>query len=150
PGCSEGGTCSATTPLMSVLDVPYGDLQGTITMNGGPLPPTYTDYTGGSFYLIAKDTGVSHYIGAFRYNYQNPGTYVLASNTYSARLITGVYDLVYGRNCSDTSDCLNNVDSTLGPMVNGWRRLQSNVVIGPGLNILNIDVPYTNVTGTIT
>src|SRR5439155_22912412 len=150
PSCVAGGTCSATTPLTSTLDVPYGDLQGTMTLNGGALPATYTDYTGADFYLIAKDTGVRHYIGGFRYNYQSPGNYVLAGNTYSARLVTGIYDLVYSRNCSPTTSCFDNVDASLGPMVNGYRLLVTNVVIGPGMNKLNIDVPETNLTGTMT
>ncbi|HZS36116.1 MAG TPA: hypothetical protein VFF06_04790 [Polyangia bacterium] len=150
PSCVAGGTCSGTTPLLSTIDVPYGDLQGTMTLAGAALPASYTDYTGGDFYLIAKDTGVRHYIGGFRYNYQAPGNYVLASNTYSARLVTGVYDLVYSRNCSPTTSCFDNVDSSLGPMVNGYRRLMTNVVIGPGLNQLNIDVPETNLSGTMT
>src|SRR6266700_1158354 len=61
------------------IDVPLTNVTGAMTLNGAPLPPTYSDYTGGDFYLIAKDTKVSHYIGGFRYNYQSPGSYVLAS-----------------------------------------------------------------------
>src|SRR5439155_625214 len=109
-----------------------------------------TDYTGADFYLIAKDTGIRHYIGGFRYNYQSPGNYVLASNTYSARLIPGNYDLVYSRNCSPTTSCFNNVDASLGPMVNGYRLLAANVAISGANQTLNIDVPVSNLMGDMT
>src|SRR5438128_1854668 len=102
------------------IDVPDSNLMGDMTLSGGPLPPTYTDYSGGDFYLIARDSAVSHYVGGFRYNYQSPGSYVLAGSTYSSRVVPGAYDLVYARNCSATTACFNNVDASLGPMVNGY------------------------------
>src|SRR5207245_393273 len=132
------------------IDVPETNLTGTMTLNGGALPATYTDYTGADFYLIAKDTGIRHYIGGFRYNYQSPGNYVLASNTYSARLLPGNYDLVYSRNCSPTTGCFNNVDASLGPMVNGYRVLTANLTISGANQTLNIDVPVSNLMGDMT
>jgi hypothetical protein len=107
------------------LDVPKVDLTGTITMNGGPLPAQFTDYTGGDLYLVARDTAVPHYIGGFRYNYQSSGVYVLAGDSYAGRVLPGTYDLVYRRNCGPkpSDSCYNKVDSGLGPMVNGYRVL---------------------------
>jgi hypothetical protein len=150
PGCAGSATCSSTTPLASTFDLPWGAVEGTMTMSGGPLPATHSDYTGGSFYLVAKDTGVRHLIATFRYTWQSGSTYVLASSSYSARVVTGLYDLVYARACAPPQTCDARVDGSLGAQVNGYRVLRSDVVIGPGRNLLTLDVPTTNLSGTMT
>jgi hypothetical protein len=134
------------------IDVPIGNVSGNFTVGGNPLPPTYTDYGETDFYLKARDTGLLHYIGDIFYQY-NGGSppYALFSGSYTARLVPGTYDLIYSRGCSaSSSSCSVKFDSTLGPFANGYRVLQSGVVIASGNQTLDIDVPTRNVSGNFT
>ena len=143
-GACAGGSCATTTPWSSTIDVSWGDVTGSFKLNGGAMPPTNVESTGASLYLRSQDTQVMHYIGS--YYYSGTGPYTLAKSNYAARVIVGLYDVIYARSCGIGSTCY--VDTPVGAQANGYRVLRTGLVIGTGLNVVDIDIPTTNVSGT--
>ncbi|MBK9259650.1 MAG: hypothetical protein IPM54_07390 [Polyangiaceae bacterium] len=127
------------------IDLPNATVSGTITLGGQPLPPM-SYYSGATFYLKAKDTGALHSVAYFNYS---GGNYSLNGPTWTASILPGNYELWYRKNWDSS---YNTVTSTSvgDPNPNGMRMLSANVVLAPGANTLDIDVPVATVTGTIT
>jgi hypothetical protein len=127
------------------IDVPKATVSGTITLGGGPLP-AQSSYGGATFYLKAKDTGAMHSVASFNYTGAN---YTLYGPTWTSSLLPGNYELWYRKNWDST---YNTVSSTsMGdPNPNGMRIIDANVTIAPGSNVLDINVPVSGLSGTIT
>ncbi|MFO0605465.1 MAG: hypothetical protein U0324_19950 [Polyangiales bacterium] len=154
-GCSAGGACGATTPLGAGINLLTARVRGTVTLNGAALPRTLTpaqvpSSNVSNLYLVAQDTGARHTIG---YVYYPSGTtsYALVTNgdRVDANVPPGVYDLLFNHNVYTSSPTTASRQPT-DPFPSGERLLRTNVVIGPGTNALNVDIPTTRVTGSIT
>jgi EGF-like domain len=130
------------------LDIPVATISGTITLGGQPLPSTNTDYDGADIYLVAKDTGAAHHIGGYRYSYSG-GAYVLTSDYYGGKVLAGTYDVHYRRYWDRQYDTASRTTSDK-THVAGHRTLAQNVVIASGAQTLDLDIPVTAVSGTIT
>ena len=131
------------------LDIPVSTISGSITLAGAALPPTNTDYDGADIYLVAKDTGAAHYIGGYSYQYASSGNYTLRTGTYGGKVLAGTYDVLYRRYWDSTYDTVSR--TTPGAThVAGYRYLKRDVVIAPGANTLDLDIPVSTVNGSIT
>jgi len=98
---------------------------GSVTLDGGALPPTQPGSDGDvTFYLRARDTGARHSLGYLRYRYTAPGVYALyaSDGELDARFLPGAYDLLYYRNYSSSND-YTYTDDPDDPYVNGYRVL---------------------------
>src|SRR5690606_19896366 len=137
PDC-PGDTCSAITPWSSAFDIPSGTVSGAVTLDGAPLPAMQASaYLGdATLYAIARDTGTRHVLGYIDYEYSSSG-YVLRpqSRTLDARLVPGVYDLLYRRYQSSSSAYGSSTGRARAadPFPAGDRMLGA-VVVGPGAN----------------
>ena len=131
------------------LDIPVARITGKMTMGGQALPAKNGNYDGAAFYLKAKDTGAAHYLAGFSYRYVSSGNYALRSDTYDSKLIPGTYDLLYRRKWDSTYNTVT-ITSGTSSQLNGYRILQSNVVIKPGSQTLNFDIPVARLTGKMT
>ncbi len=137
------------------LDIAVTTVTGTITLNGGLLPLTTDNYENGVIWARATDTGKLHRLRLI--DWTSNGSYPnytrsAASNTIDTTLIPGTYDILYQRAYQSSGDYVEErVQSpTADPVVNGYRVLQSGVVIAGAAQTLNVDIGATTVTGTIT
>ena len=82
-------------------------ITGSVTLDGAPLPATQAIAHLGdaTFYAVARDTGTRHVLGYVDYEYSG-GVYALRadSRTLDARLVPGVYDILYRRLHSASDD----------------------------------------------
>jgi hypothetical protein len=119
-----------STALTLNVDVPMTTVSGTITVNGAQVPST-----SGIGRLILQNSTTSWPLTATT---SDPFSSTPAG-AYSTTAIPGTYDLYYKV-------------ITVGPGVpsNASVKLQSGVVISGSAQTLNIDIPATTVTGTIT
>ena len=154
PDC-PGDTCSATTPWSSAFDIPTGTVSGTVTLGGAPLPATQAsaDLGDATLYAIARDTGTRHLLGYIDYQYSSSG-YVLRedSRTLDARLVPGVYDILYRRFQSSSDDYGSSTGSArvADPFPAGDRILRQGVVVTAGATSLDIDIPSVALGGPVT
>ncbi len=155
PGATCGGSASCTTvsPWQSGIDFSLAVLEGDVTMNGGAMPATSQSSTSLDFYLIDRTTGALQHIGGPRWS-SSPFPYPLQAGSahYTATVLPGVYDLLYRRGFNTTTASgttyvysTNDADT----VAYGEQLIARNVVIGPGHNLRNIDVPLTTLTGAI-
>ena len=127
------------------IDVPTATVNGAITLNGQALP-AQSFYGGATFYLKAKDTGAMHSVASYSYSGAN---YTLYGPTWTASMIPGNYELWYRKNWDSQYNTVSTT-SMGDPNPNGMRMLNGNVTLASGANTLNIDVPYSTVSGAIT
>ncbi len=142
------GGCSPQTPFGGDLDIPVSTVVGGITLGGGALPGTNTDYDGADIYLVAKDTGAAHHVGGYRYSYSG-GSYVLTPNYYGGKVLAGVYDVLYRRYWDREYDTVSRTTSDK-THVAGYRYLKRDEVVGAGLKVLDLDIPVATVSGSLT
>ena len=147
-GCGTG-SCTSSTPLSGDVDIPVAAVSGALTLAGGTLPATNTDYDGADIYLVAKDTGAAHYIGGYSYQYASSGNYTLRTGTYGGKVLAGIYDVLYRRYWDSTYNTVSRT-TTSATHVAGYRYLKRNVVIGAGADKLDLDIPVSTVNGSIT
>jgi hypothetical protein len=144
--------CSTTTSWPGAIDLPAASVTGTITLNGAAVPSTLAQPTSWDIdlYAVSRDTGARHPIAFVEYVYQSTGTHTLraGSDRIATRLVPGVYDILYRRGETSTAGLLSLTPAS-DPFAHGLRTLRTDVVIGPGDNVLDVDVPAANVTGTI-
>jgi hypothetical protein len=102
------------------------------------------------FYAVATDTGAWHTLHSVRYG-GCCGNYTLtaADRDYTGRLMPGTYDLLYRRSYSTADDTVSKTETT-DTLVNGLRYLRRGVVVAPGVNTLDLDVPAAEVSGHVT
>jgi hypothetical protein len=113
------------SPLTLNVDVPRTTVSGTFTLNGSKTRPAgnSTDAYSISLVTAAGDSaGIAQQLGA-----------------YTATIIPGTYDLYFSTSAGPAG--LNTYPSTL---------LQRGIVVGSSPLTLNVDVPTTTVSGTIT
>jgi len=147
----DAATCEGTVPFPDIVDLATARVVGSVTLDGGALPATQPGSDGDvTFYARARDTGARHSLGYLRYRYTAPGVYALydTDGQLDTRLLPGVYDILYYRNYSSSND-YTYTDDPDDPYVNGYRVLRESVVIGPGLNHLDLDLGRAHVTGTV-
>lgn len=142
------GQAQLSTTFDGDLDIPVAAVEGTITLAGGALPSTNTDYDGADIYLVAKDTGAAHHVGGYRYSYSS-GSYVLAPDYYGGKVLAGVYDVLYRRYWDSQYDTVSRTTSDK-THVSGYRYLVRDEVVGAGKHTLDLDIPVATVSGTIT
>jgi hypothetical protein len=121
----QSGFVVGAIPLTLNVEVPRTTVSGTFTLNGSKTRPAgnSTDAYGLSLVTAAGDSaGIAQQLGA-----------------YTATIIPGTYDLYF--NTSAGAAVLNTYPSTL---------LQRGIVVGSSPLTLNVDVPTTTVSGTIT
>ena len=149
-GCF-GASCDATAPFSGTIDVSRAEVTGDITLGGDDWPTISRSSQNVTFFMRDRDTGVLHRLYQLNYNLLSGATeFPLNGNTppfFHTAMPTGVYDLIYQRGLSNDIVFATDV---LDPVPMGFNILQEEVVIGPGLNTLNIDVPRAEVTGDIT
>ena len=128
----QTGVVVGTTPQTLTRDVPITTVSGTVTVNGAKVTSTLS----GVGRLILQNA--TTYWPFASTNYDPFGT-TTSAGTYSTPIIPGTYDLYYKV-------------VTVGPGVpsNALVKLGSGVVIAGTTQTLNIDIPATTVTGTIT
>ena len=148
--CPADISCDEPGPLGEAIDVAAATLAGHITMAGGELPAQSRHPDSLIFYLVSHDTGAWHQIASVGFG-GCCGRYevVQAHADYATRLVPGVYDLLYRRDWSQSTGIVDPTDAA-DPYVKGMLYLRRDVVVGPGANRLDIDVPRTGLTGTIT
>ncbi len=121
----QSGFVVGGSPATLNVNLPGATVSGTFTLNGSKTRPAgnSTDAYGLSLKTAAGDSaGIASQLGA-----------------YSATVIPGTYDLYF--NTSAGAAGLNTYPSTL---------LQRGVVVGSSPLTLNVDIPTTTVSGTIT
>jgi len=121
----QSGFVVGASPVTLNVEVPGTTVSGTFTLNGSKTRPAgnATDAYGLSLVTTAGDSaGIAEQLGA-----------------YTATIIPGTYDLYF--NTSAVATGLNAYPSTL---------LQKGIVVGASPLTLNVDVPTTTVSGTIT
>lgn len=121
----QSGFVVGASPVTLNVDVPRTTVSGTFTLNGSKTRPAAnsTDAYGLSLKTAAGDGGgIADQLGA-----------------YTAPIIPGTYDLYLNTSAGATG--LNAYPSTL---------LQKGIVVGSSPLTLNVDVPTTTVSGTVT
>jgi hypothetical protein len=121
----QSGFVVGASPVTLNVNVPGATVSGAFTLNGSKTPPagSPTAAYGLSLRSAAGDrAGLASQLGA-----------------YSATVIPGTYDLYFNTSAGATG--LVSSPSTL---------LQTGIVVGSGPLTLNVDVPATTVSGTIT
>lgn len=121
----QSGFVVGASPLTLNVEVPSTTVSGTFTLNGSKTPPAGKLTGLYDLYLVtaAGDrAGIAEQLGA-----------------YTATIIPGTYDLYF--NTSAGAAGLGPYPSTL---------LQRGIVVGSSPLTLNVDVPTTTVSGTIT
>jgi hypothetical protein len=116
-----------------------------------PLPATNEYGSAATLYLVAKDTGEWHELSYLVYDGAgSPAT--LFGPTVNPLFVAGTYDVYYCHNCatSTTSIDVSSQTDAADALPNGLRKVQSNVVLSPGSNHLNVDIPVTPLAETIT
>ncbi|MEZ4462142.1 MAG: hypothetical protein R3E66_20955, partial [bacterium] len=129
------------------IDIPQASLALNITLDGQPLPDTGTDGTTHTIYAVSHDTGVKHQISYFYWDtYYTPDL----RRFDGVRLMPGTYDILYrkGETSTDSGYVSLTDQYDIGP--NGVRILAKDVVVSPGANTLNIDIPQTPIALDIT
>jgi hypothetical protein len=119
------GTASIT------IDIPRTTVTGAVTLIGRPLPATLTSaYTNDvTIWAIPRDTGVPHILEQLRYTYAGgPYALVSGSGTIDARLVPGVYDLLYERGTASSAEIVYQIDGG-SAYPNGDRYLRACVAL---------------------
>lgn len=106
------------------VDIPVTEVVGTMTIGGAPAPDSA--YDDGRLFLRNLETGDSVLLGSTR------------QGTYAARVVPGIYDVVYQNELSDT----------LLP-INQGAILEAGIAIDGDDTMLDIDVPVETLSGNI-
>ena len=131
------------------FDLPTSTVNGTFTLNGQALPATAPTTGSGYFYLRSTDTHKFHRLAEVRYSYDySSKTNKLYGGTYDVRISPGTYDLYYHSYTSGEYVGLVRAKNTLLPAAN--RVLKTGVVVKPGAQTINFDLPTSTVNGTFT
>ncbi len=109
----------------AVIDIEVIEVFGTLTLGGEPAPDS--SYDDGRLSLRNAQTGDTVVLGNTRWG------------TYAARVVPGTYDILYANEFSETQ-----------LPVNGGAVLASGVVVSAETSNIDIDVPVSNLSGTIT
>jgi hypothetical protein len=145
--------CDDPVALPATLDVPMALVTGAITFGGQA--PAALNAQGGNpvFWLVARDTGLRHRLEVLSYDWgQWEGKYqykLESTGSFSRKVIPGVYDVLYQRNLPSSGEWVYDTEAS-DTLVNGYRYVAKDVVIGQGANLLDIDVPLATVSGAIT
>jgi hypothetical protein len=156
--CAPTGSCGSTVPFSSAIDVPTATITGAVTVNGAAPPMTVPGlaYGTAAVWLVAQDTGVRHRIAQLSHTYSSSGNYRLQSGdgAIDARIVPGVYDLLYQRgdnvNSNGSGDRWVDRLPASGLMPNGFRTLREDIVIGAGPSTLAVDIPTAMISGVVT
>jgi hypothetical protein len=152
PDCAEAA-CAAPLDLPGVVNIPMALVEGVVSFGGEPAPALSAAGGDALISLVAKDTGVRHRLRTLEYiygEYQGGWGYALSElPTYSKRIVPGVYDLVYERNVAADGVTVTATPPE-DPLVNGHHVLAADLVLGSGVNTLDIDVQMATVSGTVT
>jgi len=117
---------AAGTTTLNV-DVPFATVTGSLTINGVAKPTAATNR--GAYYLTNASGDEA------RLAYTN-------ATSYTARIVPGTYDLYFRI-----------FDFTGGPGAlpsNASAKLKSGIVVAPGANVVDVDLPIVTVTGAFT
>ncbi len=145
--CATAGTPGA----LSGIDFQSARLQGAVTLNGASLPTS----TGGSnvgLYLVSRETGARQLLHSVDFQYQggNPYTVGASDLTYASTVMPGVYDLLYARGISSWDPTPTVYYSyPTDNYADGYRFLQRDLVVGPGVNVLDVDLPSAKLQGAV-
>ncbi len=145
--CLEAA-CTTTTPFDGTIDVPTATVGVDVTVNGQPLPgganPSSDAMT---VFLRAADTGALHQVRYLWYTSSGGPWPSPAEDAWS--VLPGVYDVVYHRGYSNASAAVG--ENPAGDKLpNGYRVLQSGLVVGSGANQIAVDVPVSNIDVAVT
>ena len=125
-GGTTGAAGAGTQCLGNDIDVRATTVSGAVTINGVAATDPTTKGEGSIFLRNATDTALL-------------GSTANASGTYSALVIPGTYDLYFGFSAAGTA-----VPN------NARAKLRSGVVVGASPLHLDVDIPTTKVSGTVT
>jgi len=121
-----GGAGTGTRCLGNDVDVRATTVSGTVTINGVAATDPTTKGEGTLFLRNEKDTA-------------RLGSTGNTSGSYSALVIPGTYDLYFGFGAAGTA-----------VPTNARAKLRSGIVVGAAPLRLDVDVPATKVSGTVT
>ena len=143
------------------VDVDLGAtvVTGTITQNGTTLPMTTPAYENGVLWARAQDTGALHRLKLVNWRTGAGGSYPTYmrsadADQYATLLMPGTYDLLWQRAYGDASpepyvDAQERAP-TADPVVNGFRVLRTDVVIGGASQTVDVNLGALALGGTIT
>jgi hypothetical protein len=109
------------------VDVPFATVTGSLTINGASRPTSPANR--GAYYLRNASGDEA------RLAYTN-------ATSYTARIVPGTYDLYY--RIFDFAGSPGALPS------NGSAKLQAGIVVAPGANVVDVDLPIVTVTGAFT
>ncbi|MFK7992434.1 MAG: hypothetical protein AB8I08_40810, partial [Sandaracinaceae bacterium] len=143
--------CTTTIPWSSTVDIVSADVTGTITLGGAALPANDSDaynYGEAYLYLVPQDGGARHILDHVDYDSSRN----LIDDQIDARVIPGIYDLLYRRsyNRNTSQDEWVSLARPTANYPTGDRILSPGLVIAARPNVLSVDIPAADVTGTIT
>jgi hypothetical protein len=134
----RSGIVVGSTPLTLDIDVPATPVSGLITVNGTPVPQesgiasAWLTNPAGEFFALSSTRG-------------GPDAGGTTAGTYAKVVIPGTYDLYYRYQLSSG---LPTAPMRLPP--NQLAPLRTGIVIGSTPLTIDLDIPATTVTGTIT
>jgi hypothetical protein len=153
--CGSAAECASSAPWSGVIDVSPARITGRVLYAGSTTFPVTAYYEDVDLFLRARDTGVLHFVERvdFSSTWSGAGYPAASYGASSDRAIDlpvlpGAYDVVYIRGPSVSDRWLFNHYPT-DNYAWGHRVLRENVVIGPGTNVLDIDVAPARVTGRL-
>lgn len=140
--------CTTTSSYGGAIDVPVSTLEVGMTLDGQPLPSGGNPSSStANVYLRAQDTGVLHEI--YHRWYTSTGGPWPDPAEHAHSVLPGVYDLVYRRGYSSSSSVVDeNPDGDKLP--NGYRVLDTGLVVGAGHNAIVADVPSATIDVGVT
>ncbi len=152
------GDCATCTPgpFDSGIDVAPARVTGQLLYNGGVAFPGDPSPTDVSVFLRSQQTGFAARLESVSFGSWTGAEYpVIGGNpsydrVYDIPVFPGVYDIIYRRAYSVTSDGRLVYDHDEGGnYASGEILLQSGVVIGPGINALNVEIAPARVSGQL-
>ena len=143
-------SCTETTGPSSTVDIPSAWVTGEVTLDGQAFPEESRGSHNLRFWLRAHDTGRLHRIHLIDFGFQSGSPYYVRTNSaqFETVVVAGVYDLVYTRGLDSDDNVITPYDDEVIPYAN--RVLQESIVVGPGINELDIDLQSSQVSGTVT
>ena len=143
--CSRSNVTVPAGTTNLTVDIPVTHTTSTITLGGKPLPSTDEYGAQIEIYLVSHDTGQWQTFATFSYNSS------LFGPTVDPLVGPGIYDVYYCHDCTTPASggIAQETDAT-DSFPRGLRVLQTGVTLAAGSANLNIDVPVTAVSETVT
>ncbi len=143
----------AAGPALLAIDIPFTDLQVSVTFGGGSIP-TATDAEELQLALIDESTNAVVQLRGPQWiqDTQNFDQYdfVSGSDHFTQRIPPGTYSMLYERGWSSSPDLVVFATPASESLPYGYHLLQQHVVLGRGPRPLAIDIPSAQLQVAVT